>query len=78
VTIQVLRQMGAALGRWRRRRAGIRALNELSDRQLQDIGLTRGQIPETVEAMLDRPVPAARSATVITLRPHGLKARKAA
>ncbi len=42
------------LARWRRRQSAIRVLMELSDRQLSDIGLTRGEIPEAVDRALLR------------------------
>jgi uncharacterized protein YjiS (DUF1127 family) len=54
-------QMLAGLQRWNTRRANIRALMNLSDRQLRDIGLTRGQIPEVVDAALNRRVAVASS-----------------
>ncbi len=45
----------APLMRWRKRQSAIRALLELSDRQLSDIGLTRGQIPEAVDKAMSAP-----------------------
>ena len=43
----------AGFRRSRCRRAAIRELNGLSDHTLRDIGLERGDIPYTVEALLD-------------------------
>ena len=40
--------------RWQRRQAAIRELSGLSDRILQDVGLTRGDIRTVVDDMLDR------------------------
>lgn len=45
-----LEQLRARFARWNHRRATIHALGELSDWQLRDIGLTRGEIPAVVEA----------------------------
>lgn len=53
------RRLTGALARAQRRRAALGALSRLSDRQLTDIGLHRGQLSEVVDAMLDadgRPV----------------------
>lgn len=41
----------------RQRRAAIAELSLLSDRQLEDIGVRREQIPETVEGILRRQSP---------------------
>lgn len=43
------------LARWRQRQSAIRTLLALSDRQLSDIGLTRGQIPEAVDKAMRAP-----------------------
>jgi uncharacterized protein YjiS (DUF1127 family) len=43
-----------ALGAWRRSRATRRTLAALSDAQLADIGLTRGQIGELAAALARR------------------------
>ena len=40
-----LEQLLARFARWNHRRATVHALRELSDWQLRDIGLTRGEIP---------------------------------
>lgn len=53
-----------AVSRWRQRNRAIRELSALSDWQLQDIGLTRGSISETVDRMLTRQTP---SATIVEL-----------
>jgi uncharacterized protein YjiS (DUF1127 family) len=50
MTIDFLRQLSARFKRWNHRRATIRALSGLSEWQLRDIGLTRGEIPAIVEA----------------------------
>jgi uncharacterized protein YjiS (DUF1127 family) len=56
-----------AFKRWRQRRASIRALQVLSDWQLKDIGVPRGDIP----AIVDRDLSAApRSGTGIGLKPR--------
>ena len=52
----------AAVSRWRQRNRAIRELSELSDWQLQDIGLTRGSISEVVDSMS---TPQNRSATIV-------------
>jgi uncharacterized protein YjiS (DUF1127 family) len=54
----------AAVSRWRQRNRAIRELSELSDWQLQDIGLTRGSISEAVDSMS---TPQNRSATIVEL-----------
>ena len=41
VTIDCLLALQAAFKRWRKRRKTLRALADLDDRQLRDIGLTR-------------------------------------
>lgn len=48
-----------AFKRWRQRRASIRALQVLSDWQLKDIGVPRGDIPAVVDRDLGAPSPAA-------------------
>lgn len=45
-------QLRARYTRWNHRRATIHALHGLSDWQLRDIGLTRGEIPAVVDAAL--------------------------
>ena len=46
-------RLARTLVRWQQRRIAYRELNALEDRMLQDIGLSRGQIPSVVEGMLD-------------------------
>lgn len=55
---QMLDQILWALRRWKHKRATTRALTALSDWQLRDLGITRGQIPEIVEDRLNAEVPA--------------------
>jgi uncharacterized protein YjiS (DUF1127 family) len=43
-----------AVAAWRRSRATVDALAELSDKQLADIGLTRGDIAEVAETLARR------------------------
>ncbi len=50
MTTGFLEQLLARFARWNHRRATVHALRELSDWQLRDIGLTRGEIPTVVEA----------------------------
>lgn len=57
----------ALLHRWNRRRVTINALMALSDWQLKDLGITRGQIPEIVDARLSGKPPARTAAPVTTL-----------
>lgn len=67
-------QLLARFGRWNHRRATIHALRELSDWQLRDIGLTRGEIPTVVEAAFAAKHPAhpsdAPAATRTRVRPQ--------
>ena len=49
----VIRRVLAAFSRWRVRRASVRALNELHDRDLADIGLDRSQIVSTVDEIIE-------------------------
>ncbi|MFQ6023395.1 MAG: DUF1127 domain-containing protein [Acidiferrobacterales bacterium] len=50
--IALTRRSLAALRRWQRRRTSIRALEALSDWQLKDIGVARGDIRAIVEQQL--------------------------
>jgi uncharacterized protein YjiS (DUF1127 family) len=50
MTTDFLRPLIARLKRWNHRRATVQALHELSDWQLRDLGLSRGEIPAIVEA----------------------------
>jgi uncharacterized protein YjiS (DUF1127 family) len=51
--IGLLQQLLARFARWNHRRATIHALRKLSDWQLRDIGLTRGEIPTVVGAAFE-------------------------
>ncbi|MFQ5938048.1 MAG: DUF1127 domain-containing protein [Acidiferrobacterales bacterium] len=53
MTANSLEQLFSRVQQWNRRRATIRTLRSLSDWQLKDIGLTRGQIPAAVDAALN-------------------------
>ncbi|WP_282611124.1 DUF1127 domain-containing protein [Pelagibius sp. Alg239-R121] len=44
------------IARWHRRRTTIRALRDLNDYYLKDIGLDRSQIEATVEEMIDETI----------------------
>ena len=49
-----LQNLQTTLRRNHERRTAIRALSALSDRQLEDIGVVRGQIPEIVQTLSAR------------------------
>lgn len=49
-----LRKAGRAMSTWQKRRLAIRELYALSDRQLADIGLIRGEIPAVVDKLMKR------------------------
>jgi uncharacterized protein YjiS (DUF1127 family) len=49
-----LQNLRTTLRRNHERRTAIRALSALSDRQLEDIGVVRGQIPEIVQTLSAR------------------------
>ena len=51
-TLSVLQK----LGRWRRRNQAIRELRAMPGWRLADLGLTRGQIPAFVDALLQKTV----------------------
>ncbi len=44
-----------ALGRWHTRNVTIRELSALSNWQLQDLGITRGEIPSLVDRLINGP-----------------------
>ncbi len=48
----MFRKAGNAMNIWHKRRVAIRELYALSDRQLADIGLIRGEIPAVVDKLL--------------------------
>jgi uncharacterized protein YjiS (DUF1127 family) len=48
----VFRKAGKAIGTWNKRRTAIQELSALSDRQLADIGLLRGDIPSIVNDLV--------------------------
>lgn len=48
----MFRKAGNAITVWHKRRVAIRELYALSDRQLADIGLIRGEIPAVVDKLL--------------------------
>jgi uncharacterized protein YjiS (DUF1127 family) len=69
MTTEFIDRLLAGLRRWNRRRATVRALNGLSDWQLKDLGISRGEIGEVVEAWLraqPAPVRAATPGAVVT------------
>jgi len=47
-----LRKAAKSISTWNKRRVAIRELYALSDRQLADIGVVRGEIPTLVDKML--------------------------
>ncbi len=49
--ISAFEQTVSGFGAWRRARSTERALRRLSDVQLEDIGLVRGQIPALAEGL---------------------------
>ena len=59
-----LRRMAKGLTRAWIRRQAIGGLSRLDDRLLRDIGIERGRIPETVDAMLESEPAPPRGATV--------------
>lgn len=52
--LELLRRTGRYLAAAHRRRAAIADLSRLDDRQLDDIGVRREQIPEVVDGVVDR------------------------
>jgi len=48
----VIRKASAAMSAWNKRRVALKELYALSDRQLADIGLIRGDIPAVVDKLL--------------------------
>jgi uncharacterized protein YjiS (DUF1127 family) len=63
------RRASAALCRWKKRRT-IRALERLDDWVLNDIGLSRGEIPRFVDDLVaDDPRPASLARTVGSSKP---------
>jgi uncharacterized protein YjiS (DUF1127 family) len=68
MTIDLLQQLLARFRRWHHRRATVQALHKLSDWQLRDIGLTRGEIPAIVDAAFEAKEQASRSYTPPTTR----------
>ncbi|MDZ7839837.1 MAG: DUF1127 domain-containing protein [Gammaproteobacteria bacterium] len=48
----MIRKSANAMSTWHKRRMAIRELYALSDRQLADIGLIRGEIPTVVDKLL--------------------------
>lgn len=71
-----LRRLLAKLALGRARRAAIAELSRLSDRTLEDIGVSRGQIPLVVDQMLERSRLGKSTAPTPRLAP--VKARPAA
>ena len=53
MTTNFLQQLLGRFKGWNHKRATVRALHGLSDWQLRDIGLTRGEIPGVVEAAFE-------------------------
>ena len=71
----VHRRMGAALRFWHKRRT-MRALDRLSDWVLDDIGVTRAEIPRIAAALVaDDPRPAALAQSALTARHDARRAR---
>lgn len=50
-------RLAGAIARWRKRRRAIAELSQLSDHMLKDIGVTRGEIGNRVDGLLDAPKP---------------------
>jgi uncharacterized protein YjiS (DUF1127 family) len=69
VVTRILGQISKAWARWNHRRLTIRALSELSDWQLRDIGLTRDEIPQVVDAALNKQSLGERSVAVSRIWP---------
>jgi len=68
---RAVRRLGgviAAIGRWWRRRAALAELRALDDRMLQDIGLSRAELPEVTarHAKSKRPLARTRAGIVAT------------
>lgn len=73
-----LARMIHALRTWQNFHANVRELEQLSDRQLQDIGLTRGSIREVVRASLIQSIPAVKTTgTDRAPQPRGLATSQA-
>lgn len=66
-----------AMQRWRRSRA-IAALHRLDDRQLEDIGITRNDIPRVAEGLFKPSGPRETEPSVELSSPAGDQLRKAA
>lgn len=65
MTTEFIDRLLAGLQRWNRRRATVRALNGLSNWQLKDLGISRGEISEVVEARLRAEQVPVRAATPV-------------
>ena len=48
----IVRKTAARMSTWNKRRVALKELYALSDRQLADIGLIRGDIPTVVDKLL--------------------------
>lgn len=67
--IEALSAAWAWIDRGKRRNSAIGELSRLSDHMLEDIGITRGEIRDVVEAMLDAPEPRPADRTPVANAP---------
>ncbi len=77
--VEALSTAWAWIDRRKRRNSAIGELSRLSDHMLEDIGISRGEIRDVVEAMLDAPAPRpAERPPVANARPFAAPASPAA
>lgn len=67
--VEALSAAWAWIERGKRRNSAIGELSLLSDHMLEDIGITRGEIRDVVEAMLDAPAPRPAERTPVAKAP---------
>ena len=73
--VEALSAAWAWIDRRKRRNSAIGELSRLSDHMLEDIGISRGEIRDVVEAMLDAPAPRPAGRTpVANARPFAASA----
>ncbi len=70
MTARSIHRLIAGFRRWNHRRSTIRVLTALSDWQLKDLGISRGEIPEAVEARLRAQQAPAQAVKPLVPRPE--------
>jgi uncharacterized protein YjiS (DUF1127 family) len=68
--LAALAAVGTAIATWPERRAAYLALRALSDRELEDIGLTRGDIPRVFDPDFRMPAAPAKANQPARSRVH--------